>query len=468
MSEQLSASDVSSLHAEGGAIHVHVGGTAIFEGEPPAYEELLAHVERRLNLIPRFRQRVGHLPGKMGRPTWEDDPDFDLARHVVHLALPAPGSDEQLRELIGRVMSEPLDLQRPLWRIYLIEGLAEGRFAALSKTHHALVDGVAAVDVGAVILDPDPDGTDLDLPTDAWSPDAKGTEEVIRDRVSEATSRLAGPLQKMIRLDLDPTSATSNATRTARGFLELARRSDPVRPTLLNAEIGRDRRVAFAQTTLEELKSIAASAGATVNDVILSTSAGALRRWFDHRGEPVPEEFVALVPMSIRKPDEEGTLGNRMTTLLVPLPVGEADPAARLGQINETTTELKRSDGARAASMMIQASGMVPPTVNQVLGQMGSALAPVNRVIPQRIPWNLVISNVPGPPMPVYLLGRPMVAIHPYVPLSPQRRALSIGVISYDGGIFFGLVGDRDRLADIDLIPGFIDAALAEHASVSP
>lgn len=467
MGEQLSPSDASSLQAEGGSIHVHVGGTAIFSGDPPAYGELCAHVERRLELIPRFRQRVRHLPGKVGRPSWEDDPDFDIARHVIHLAVPSPGSDAQLRDLVGRIMSQPLDLERPLWQIYLIEALEGNRFAALSKTHHALVDGIAAVDVGAVILDPDPEGTDLDLPEEAWRPNARRTEELVVGRAREAAGRLAGPLQKMINLELDPTGATSSATKTARGFLELARNSDPVRPTPLNVKIGRDRRVAYAATTLETMKEIARAAEATVNDVLLSSSAGALRRWFEDRGEAVPEEFVALVPMSIRKPGEEGSLGNRITTLLVPLPLDESDPIARLHRINRTTAKLKASEGARAASLLIEASGMVPPTINRVLGQMGSALGPVREAMPQRVPWNLVISNVPGPPMPVYLLGRRLEALHPYVPLSPQRRALSIGAISYDGGLYFGLVGDRDRLADLDRLASHVEPSIAEHLEAS-
>ncbi len=191
-SEPLSGADIASLHAEQGAIHVHVGGTAIFEGKPPAYEAFLAHVDQRLNLIPRFRQRVRHLPGKVGRPVWEDDADFDLRRHVRHAALPEPGSDEQLKELVGRIMSEPLDQDRPLWQIYLIENLNGKRFAAVSKTHHALVDGIAAVDVGAVILDPDPNGTDLGLPSEPWTPNTSRTDQMLLQRVVGARERFLG------------------------------------------------------------------------------------------------------------------------------------------------------------------------------------------------------------------------------------------------------------------------------------
>lgn len=462
--DQLSPSDMSSLLAERGPIHVHVGGTAIFDGDPPPFEELLAHVNTRLELIPRFRRRVRYLPGKVMRAEWEDDPDFDLQRHVRHLAVPAPADDAGLRELVGRIMSEPLDGSRPLWQLYLVERCGAGGkrgFAAVSKTHHALVDGVSAVDVGAIILDPDPEGTDLGLSGEAWAPRTRRGGRVLADRVEDAGHRLFGLPREAARRALDPATPQT-AFRTAQGFLDLARNSDPVRPTFLNEEIGRDRRVAFASTTLAALKlaSEAGNTGATVNDVVLAVSTGALRRLFETRGESVPEEFAALVPMSIRKPGEELALGNRITTLMVPLPLREGDPDERLRIVHETTTRLKSSEAARAASLVIEASGWVPPTMSRMLGSVGEALGPVRDVMPQRIPWNLVISNVPGPPMPVYLLGRKLRSIHPFVALSPQRRALSIGVISYDGGLHFGLVGDRDRLSDLDALAGFVEDEL--------
>jgi WS/DGAT/MGAT family acyltransferase len=466
--DQLSSADMSSLLDERGPIHVHVGGTAIFAGEPPPFDEVLAHVGDRLELIPRFRRRVRWLPGKILRAEWEDDPDFDLARHVRHVALPSPGDDDQLRDLVGRVMSEPLDQARPLWQLYLVERCgaggagADSGFAAISKTHHALVDGVSAIDVGAIILDPDPEGTDLGLSGAEWTPKVRRTETVIAERVFDARRRLFGMPREAARRALD-LSAPQSALKTAQGFLDLARHSEPVRPTFINDEIGRDRRVAFAATTLAALKAAAAEHDATVNDVVLAIATGALRRLFEQRREAIPHEFSALVPMSIRKPGEELALGNRITTLIVPLPLDEADPDERLRRIHTTTARLKGSEAARAASLVIEASGWVPPTMSRVLGSIGSAgsATPVGRMVPQRLPWNLVISNVPGPPMPVYLLGRRLESIHPYVPLSPQRRALSIGVISYDGGLYFGFVGDRDRISDLDRLAGFVDAELA-------
>lgn len=463
--DQLSPADMSSLLAERGPIHVHVGGTAIFDGTAPDYGSFCAHVEQRLELIPRFRRRVHHLPGKAMRAEWVDDADFDVRRHVRNLALPSPGTDEQLRELVGQVMSDPLDQERPLWQLYLIERPGEGDgFAIVSKTHHALVDGVSAVDVGAVILDPDPGGTDLGLSDQPWSPRTRRTDQLIAGRLEDASRKLFGLSREAARRFVDPSSpqaASQAALRTAQGFFDLARNSDPVRPTFLNEEIGRDRRVAFASTTLAGMKrAAAASPGATVNDALLAVSTGALRELFGARGAPIPSEFSALVPMSIRKAGEELALGNRITTLIVPLPLAEEDAGERLRRIHETTAQLKSSEAARAASIVIEASGWVPPTMSRVIGTVGGALSPISGVMPQRLPWNLVISNVPGPTIPVYLLGQPLRSIHPFVALSPQKRALSIGAISYDGGLHFGLVGDRDRLSDLDLLASFIDEEL--------
>ncbi|HET6831935.1 MAG TPA: wax ester/triacylglycerol synthase domain-containing protein, partial [Solirubrobacterales bacterium] len=270
--DQLSSADMSSLLDERGPVHVHVGGTAVFSGEPPPFAEVLDHVGDRLALIPRFRRRVRWLPGRILRAEWEDDPDFEVERHVRRVAIPSPGGDAELRELVGRVMSEPLDQSRPLWQLYLVErcgveaaGDAGGDwgFAAISKTHHALVDGVSAIDVGAVILDPDPEGTELGLGGGEWTPKLRRTDEVIADRVVDARRRLLGIPREAARRAIDP-AVPQAALRTAQGFLDLARSTEPAPPTILNEEIGRDRRVAFATTTLAAMKAAAGAHGATV------------------------------------------------------------------------------------------------------------------------------------------------------------------------------------------------------------
>jgi WS/DGAT/MGAT family acyltransferase len=448
---------MSSLLAERGPIHVHVGATLVVRGKPPSVGELVDHVDARLGLIPRFRQRITSV-GTMAlsNPVWADDPRFEVERHVRRVALPAPGGMAELRELVGRVMSEPLDLTRPLWQLYLVEGLERKRHAYVSKTHHALVDGVAAVDVGTIILDATPEGAEIEVSEARWEPDEPSPELLF---VRDASDRIRTPLRAARRAALGaltmPRSTAGRVMRTAEGFAKLAA-SGPTAPrTLLNEEIGRDRRVAYVDSELDRFKTMRGESGATVNDVILSVAAGALRRLFERRGAELPAHLVALVPMSIRRPDEDLELGNRIATLLVRLPVGEADPAARLAAIHEETTRLKASEQAGAASLIIEATGWTPPTINRVLaGAISRPLA-----------FNLVVSNVPGPQMPFYLLGRQIEGIYPFVPLSPQNHALAIGVLSYDGRVHFGLSGDRDLLADIDQVAADVEAALDEQAA---
>jgi diacylglycerol O-acyltransferase len=454
--ERLSASDMSSLLAERGPIHVNVGATLILEGDPPALEELLAHVESRLALVPRFRQRVQATPLQITNPVWADDPGFDLEWHVRHLALPRPGSTDQLRELVGRVMSTPLDLERPLWQLYLVEGLEGGRHAYISKTHHALVDGVSAVDVGTIMLDPNPEGTEMPIPEERWDPDVPSPELLF---VRAATERISTPMRAARKAALGalsmPRETAGRVMRTAESFAGLAAGGPTAPRTFLNEEIGRDRRVAFVRTELDDLKQARGETGATVNDVILAAATGGLRRLFERRGEAVPDQLVALVPMSIRRSDEHLELGNRIATLMVALPLSEPDPSERLRLVHAETTRVKESEQARAASLVIEATGWTPPTINRVLAD----------VISRQLNWNLVVSNVPGPQMPFYLLSRRMVEVYPVVPLSPQQHALSIGVVSYDGGVFFGITADRNLFADIDEVAADLEAALAEQLS---
>ena len=454
--ERLSASDMSSLLAERGPIHVNVGAALILEGDPPTLDELLEHVESRLALVPRFRQRVQATPLQITNPVWADDPGFDLEWHVRHVALPRPGSTDQLRELVGRVMSTPLDLERPLWQLYLVEGLEGGRHAYISKTHHALVDGVSAVDVGTIMLDPNPEGTEMPIPEERWDPDVPSPELLF---VRAATDRISTPMRAARKAALGalsmPRETAGRVMRTAESFAGLAAGGPTAPRTFLNEEIGRDRRVAFVRTELDALKQARGETGATVNDVILAVATGGLRRLFERRGEAVPDQLVALVPMSIRRSDEHLELGNRIATLMVALPLSEPDPAERLRLVHAETTRVKESEQARAASLVIEATGWTPPTINRVLAD----------VISRQLNWNLVVSNVPGPQMPFYLLGRRMVEVYPVVPLSPQQHALSIGVVSYDGGVFFGITADRNLFADIDEVAADLEAALAEQLS---
>lgn len=459
VAERLSASDMSSLLAERGPIHVNVGGTMIMEGSPPSYEELLAHVESRLHLIPRYRQRVTEAPMvQLTNPSWADDTRFDIRWHVRRAALPSPGGIEELRDLIGQIMSASLDLARPLWQLYLIEGLERGRHAYLSKTHHALVDGVSAVDVGTILLDPDPEGSDLPAPEAPWEPDQSSPAMLFVSEAADSVRRPIRAAREAARGALAmPMETATRAMHTAEGFAGLAAGGPSAPRSPLNVEIGRDRRVAWVQAGLPAIKEARSVRGATVNDVILSVAAGALGAFLEGRGDPVPEHLIALVPVSIRRPDEQSMLGNRIASIQVRLPLRVADPRKRLALVNKETVRLKESEQARAASLIIDATGWTPPTINRLLADAMS----------RPLTWNLVVSNVPGPQTPFYLLGRRLLEVYPCVPLSPQGHALSIGVVSYDGGVFFGLTGDREVISDLDDLAAALEASLAEQSAVS-
>jgi diacylglycerol O-acyltransferase / wax synthase len=445
---------MSNLLAERGPIHVHVGATIIVEGAAPEYDQLVAHVEKRLLLVPRFRQRIVRIPLGIENPVWGDDPAFDVRRHVRHVSVPRPGRLDQLRDLVGRIMSEPLDMDRPLWQLYLIEGLS-GRHAYVSKTHHALVDGVAAVDVGTILLDTSKRGTRMKVPEKPWDPDEPSPSMLLRqaasDRVRKPIRAAGRAARNAVRM---PSQTATRVLRTAEAFTGLASGGPKVPRSPLNVRIGRDRLVAWERTDLDRLKRARAMAeGATVNDVILSVAAGALRRFLERRGDRIPEYLVALVPVSIRRPNEKGELGNRISTIMVRLPLHEPDPRRRLELLRDETTRLKESDNARAASLIIEATGWAPPTLNRLLS---SAMT-------RPLIFNLVVSNVPGPQRHLYLLGRRIREIYPFVPLSPQNHALSIGMISYDGSIYFGLAGDRDVVPDLDDLAGALREALREQ-----
>ena len=346
-------------------------------------------------------------------------------------------------------MSQPLDFARPLWQLYLIEGLEGKRHAVISKTHHALVDGVSAVDVGTIMLDPNPEGTEMEVSEEPWDPDEPSPEMLL---VRAASERVRRPLRRARKAAQEaltmPRETAGRVMRTAEGFAGLAAGGPSAPKTFLNA---RDRarpasRLRWRQ--LDQLKAGARRREATVNDVILAVATGALRRIFERRGEAVPDQLVALVPMCIRRPDEQHDLGNRIATLMVALPLGERDPGERLEGSTPRPTRLKRSEQARAASLVIEATGWAPPTINRVLVGGDVAAADLE-------PGDLERPRAAGALLPA---GERVREIYPFVPLSPQGHALSIGVVSYDGGVFFGLAGDRDVLADLDELAADIEA----------
>ena len=438
MAEPLSPSDLSAIQAERGPVHMHVGGVLVLDGKVDR-ETVARRLSERLHLIPRYTMRLDEAPLGLANPVWIEDDGFDVERHVRRAALPSPGGDAELCELVAQLMSERLDRSRPLWQIVVAEGLARGRTALIVKMHHALVDGIAAVDVGTVILDPTPEG--LDLP----QPEPKAEAEPRRAVRVEALARLASAQlavpRKLARstvsraLTLDPRTAAGQARRAAEVLGELTRVRPSAPETRLNAEIGRDRSFAIARARLDEIKGVRRAVGATVNDVLLAAVALMLSEYLD---PDAPEHAVALVPVSVRAESERGELGNRISTVFVDLPL-RGEPLERVRAISAAMKEVKGSAQVRAGALIVGATGLAPPIV--------SSLA-VRAMSGPRL-FNLVVSNVPGPQQTFYLEGVALREVVPAVPLNPRNQALTVGIVSYDGGVRFGLLADHDALPDV-------------------
>jgi len=457
MADRLNPLDVAFLYLEGGTTPMHVGGLAVFE--PPSegfdYDKFVDLIERRISLVPRYRQKVKSIPGHLANPVWVDDTDFDLAYHVRRSALPRPGSDQQLRELVARVQSRALDRNRPLWEMYLVEGLAGGRFAVIQKTHHAMVDGISAVDIGQVILDVTP--VPRQIPEDLWMPRPEpGAATLVVDAVTDLVRRPTA-LADTVRIGLaDARSVASKVSAAVTGVLSAARvAARPAPDSPLNAAIGSQRRFAVARTDLEDYKRVRKHRGGTVNDVVLATVAGAIRGWMLSRGESVtPSTTVrAMVPVSVRGDSESGQLGNRVSSYLVDLPVGEPNPMVRLSQVSYAMKAHKESGQSVGAEALVALSGFAPPTLHALGARVANSFT--------RRLFNVVVTNVPGPQFPLYASGARMLEMFPVIPLA-VGQAVSIGLTSYDGGVFFGLNADRDAMHDVDVLGSLIEESLAE------
>ncbi len=461
MPPRLSALDASFLYLEEASTPMHVGAVSIFK-RPKAgfdYDRLVELIEQRIALVPRYRQKVRHVPGNLARPVWVDDPEFDVTYHVRRSALPKPGSDEQLTELVARLMSRPLDHARPLWEMYLVEGLARGRTAVLTKTHQAMVDGISAIDIGQVILDvsPEPRVADEEL----WMPRNEPTEvELICGAVAEAIAR---PGEVVDNVRAAAGDAVATVGKIAGQVLSMARTASrgTAPDTPLNVSISAQRRFAIARTQLEDYRKIRSAHGCSVNDVVLSVVAGALRSWLLSRGEPVTSSSSvrAMVPMSVRGQADvpssttTGSLGNRVSSFLVDLPVGEPSPVVRLHQVTHSMRERTAGMQHVGADTLVRIGGFAPPTLHALGARAASGFS-------KRI-FNLVVTNVPGPQFPLYAAGARMLELFPVVPLA-KGQALAIGLTSYDGGVYYGLNGDRDAMPDVDVLAGMVHESLDE------
>jgi WS/DGAT/MGAT family acyltransferase len=456
--DRLSAMDYSFLTNESASAHMHVGGILIFEGPPPAYEDLLEHVDSRLHLVPRFRQKLAHPPVETGRPFWIDDATFNLEYHVRHSALPSPGSEEQLRNIASRIFSQQLDRTKPLWEMWLIQGLTRKRFAIVSKTHHALVDGVSGVDIATVLFDLKPVPGPVHAEHD-WVPAPPPSSTQLAAKGIEGLARL--PLQFARRLEHAierPRAALEQVAEAAEAIGEVAWTfADPAPELPLNLEIGSHRRFAWVRSDLAQFKRIKDSLGGTVNDVVLAVVAGGVREWLHARGIRTEGlEVRAQVPVSIRGKDERGQLGNKLAVMRASLPVYLEDPVARLEKVREQMRDLKDSKQALGAEVISRFNDFAPPTL----------LAQAARINFSTRLFNMVITNVPGPQMPIYLLGRELEDCFP-VGFLPPHQAVFVAIMSYNGGINFGLLADYDSMDDVGVIADGIERALAElgHAA---
>jgi WS/DGAT/MGAT family acyltransferase len=457
MADRLSPLDASFLYLESGTTAMHVGSAAIFEPADDGfdYDRLVALISDRISLVPRYRQKVRWVPGHLAPPVWVDDANFDIAYHVRRSALPRPGSIDQLKELVGRVQSRPLDRSRPLWEIYLVEGLADGEFAIITKTHHAMVDGVSAVDIGTIILDTSPEPRPT--PDDDWRPRSEPSGlRLVTDAVLDLAKRPTTVIDNLRSEIADVRGIADKALTAGQGLLAAARTA--VRPaprSPLNADIGEARRFGIAATELDAYKRVRKTHGGTVNDVVLATVAGALRAWLLTRGESVTRQSSvrAMVPVSVRTETQSGALGNRVSSYFVDLPIGEPDPVVRLAQVSYAMKAHKEAGQSVGADALVALSGFAPPTIHAAAARLGSLMS--------RRLFNLVVTNVPGPQFPLYAAGAQMVAAYPFVPLA-KGQAVCVGLTSYNGGVFYGLNADRDAMPDVDVLALCIEEALAE------
>jgi WS/DGAT/MGAT family acyltransferase len=458
--DRLSALDSSFLHLEDNQpSHMHVASVTIFEGPAPSYDEFVEGTAARLHLVPRYRQKLAFVPFGQGRPRWVDDPTFNISYHIRATALPPPGGEEQLRILAGRVFSQRLDRDKPLWEVWLVEGLEGSRFALLSKVHHSLVDGVSGADLMTVLFDisPDPDGP-AD-PDSAWQPRPLPTRsQLLAEALLERTTEPGEIVRTVRHAFRGPRQFGRNTLDALGGVSALARgtlRPAPASP--YNGPIGPHRRFTWVRVRLDDIKAIKNSLGGTVNDVVLATVTGALRRHLHARGVPTQDLTLrAMVPVSVRSDLEQGALGNRVAAIMAPLPVWCENPTVRLDIVHDSMRNLKSSGQAVGAEVLTRIGGFAPPTI----------MAQATRIGARQRAFNLVVTNVPGPQFPLYVQGRELLDVFPMVPLATGQR-LGLALMSYNGAINFGLIGDYDMMADLEDLAHHLAGSLEELAETA-
>jgi WS/DGAT/MGAT family acyltransferase len=456
-SSRLTGLDASFLHLEqSGNAHMHVAGVYVFDGPPPPYEEFVEALDRRLDLVPRYRQRLAWVPLGQGRPRWVDDPYFNVHYHVRHTALPAPGNEDTLSELAGRLMAQELDRTKPLWEIWLVEGLEGGRFALIGKTHHALVDGISGVDIATVLFDTSRDPSPVGGPADPWTPRPLPTDAQLLGEALLQRATMPAEIARGVRaLFRAPRRAATAARDGLVGVGALAWAGlNPAPETRLNVRIGPHRQYKWVDADLAQFKAIKNALGGTINDVVLSAVTLALGRYLRRHGDDTRGLVLkAMVPVSVRADIERGALGNRVAAMWAPLPVGIEDPGGVFAEVHQAMQELKASGQAVGAQVLTSLTGFAPPTLMSQAARLQSR---------QRF-FNLVVTNVPGPQFKLYLLGRELLAMYPVVPLA-EGQALGIAIMSYAGSLGFGLLSDGDALTDLDDLAEDLREAIDELA----
>ena len=455
--DRLKTLDAEFLHIEDGISHMHIAGGCVFGDPPPTEDELIGLIAGKLHQIPRYRQRVRTVPFELGRPVWADDPHFDIHYHVRRTALPAPGGAAEFDALMGRLMSQPLDRNRPLWESWLVEGLEDDRWALVFKVHHCMVDGIAGVRLLEVLLDISP-VTPVPEP-EPWSPapEPRGAELVL-NAWSGLTADTIATARQLTDAVVHPRRALSAASSTARGLARYAQNLVGGPPLSIEGTIGPHRSWAHADASLADVKTVGHALGGTVNDVVLAVVTGGFRRLLEARDEdPTTAVIRTLVPVSTRSTDAQGVPDNRVSAILYDLPVGIADPIERLAAVEAGMAESKGSHMAEAGAAATSIGDLAPP---MIVGNITRAASRMMRKIPQRT-VGTVVTNVPGPQLPLYCLGREMLEYRPFVPIAHGVR-VGVAILSYNGRLFFGVTGDATTAPDVGVLADGIVAEVEE------
>ncbi len=463
--DRLTGLDSAFLHLEDhGTAHMHVASVMVFEGQAPSYDELVEHILSRLHLVPRYRQRLAYVPLDQGRPVWTDDPHFNPRYHIRHTGLPRPEDETELKQLAGRIISQRLDRSKPLWELWLVAHMAGERFAVIAKTHHALVDGISGVDITTVLFDASPEPAGTPRPPVPWVPrPLPGPAKLLADALVErstAPAEMARGARAIMRRPRRALERVKDAL-VGVGATTLAGVSAPAPPSPLNVEIGSHRRYTWVDADLAQFKAIKDSLGGTLNDVVLAAVSLTLGRHMRAQGFDTEGLVLkAMVPVSVRaEVDKEAhppALGNRVAAMWAPLPVGVVDPVECLAEVRLEMDGLKRSGQAVGAEVLTNLAGFAPPTI----------LSQAARLQARQRFFNLVVTNVPGPQFPLYLLGRRLKALYPVVPLA-HRQALGIAVMSYDGQLGFGLIADYDALPELETLARELERSIAALAKAA-